>query len=71
MGGRPGVGRRGGFAQLAAVLDRPEDVRGDEVPDLPAERLPGVLVVPEVLTGVDATAPRPRRPPARSSGSSA
>jgi hypothetical protein len=42
------------WGPLPVNADRPEDVVDDEVTDVVAERLPGILVVAEVLARVDA-----------------
>ena len=52
---------------LYAARHRPEDVVEDEVADLVAERLPGILVMAEVLARVDAA---PMRLTAASSAAS-
>src|SRR5437773_11350727 len=41
------------WGPLPAMRHRPEDVVEDEVADLVAERLPGILVIAEVLARVD------------------
>src|SRR5438477_4061352 len=43
------------FRSNPPVPHRPQELADDEISDRVAERLPGVLVVAEVLTGVDAT----------------
>src|ERR1700745_612044 len=46
------------WGPLSVMPHRPEDVVEDEVADLVAERLPGILVRAEVLARVDTARPR-------------